>query len=312
MTTKALFYYLIAALLLFVFACTKTDDEPTNPYDGVDYIIPNTNINPTEPDSNSIAGLQKNIFSKRCANPGCHDGTFEPDYRTLQSTYSTLVYQKVNKLTVDTIHYFTYRVIPNDTANSFLFERITTTTSDYMPSNGINRLSRSDINHIKTWIMNGARDEFGNLPVKPDLQPNLVGYIAFDSAYNRIDSIRLNNIPYNPFLAQVNQNILLPVVVTDTADGASATLPANFTSVKIKFATQKDNFSGAYTVTCLFNLPIPGFDIWQGIINTGQWSSGTTVYFRVYMNDGHHATDAEFPRNGSLDYYKTVYAFYVQ
>lgn len=309
MSLKGLLYCSVVGLL-FAVACSKTETED-NPYNGIDHSTPPNNTNTAEPDSNSIVGLQKNIFSKKCANPGCHDGTFEPDYRTIQSTYSTLVYQNVDKKTVNNIDFFTYRVIPHDTANSFLFERVTTPTADYMPSNGV-RLPRSDINHIKAWIMNGARDEFGNLPVRPDLQPNVIGYIAFDSLYNRIDSIRLNNIPYNPFIAPANRNILIPVVVSDTADGTFATPVGNFTSVKIKCSTQKDNFSNATIANCVFNFPIPGFDIWQGYVNTSAWQSGTTIYFRIYANDGQHTTDAEFPRNESLDYYKTVYAFYVQ
>ena len=42
--------------------------------------------------------------------------------------------------------------------------------------------------------MNGARDEFGNIPVKPDLQPNVIGFIAFDQNLQRIDTIRQNGI----------------------------------------------------------------------------------------------------------------------
>ena len=311
MRLKGLFYCLIVAVLLLVYACTKTE-TPTNPYAGLDHSTVNNNINPTEPDSNSITGLHKNIFSKRCANPGCHDGTFEPDYRTVQSTYSTLVYQKVNLTTVDNIHFFNYRVLPNDTSHSFLFERITTTTPDYMPSNSLVRLTQVEINHIKTWIMNGARDEFGNLPVHPDLQPNVLGFIALDPLYHRLDSIRQSGISYYPFLAPANTIMNLALFLSDTVDGTFATPLGNFTSVKIKCSTQKDNFTNATIITCLFNNPIQGYDIWQGLVNTALWSSGTTVYFRVYMNDGHHTTDAEFPRNDTFEYYKTYYAFYVQ
>ena len=310
MTVKRLFPDVSGCLmvaLLFVYSCKKTD-APVNPYNGIDHSTTNTIINPIEPDSNSIVGLHKNIFSQKCANPGCHDGTFEPDYRTIQSTYSTLVYQNVNRITVNHVDTFTYRVVPYDTVKSFLFERITTSTSDYMPSNGT-RLSRNEIDHIKTWIMNGARDEFGNIPVKPDLQPNVIGYWAIDQGGVRIDTNRVNGVPYLPFITPANIFITLPILVLDTADGSAATLPANFTSFKIKCSTQKDDFTNSTVISGTYN---SGFTVWQVVVNTGLWTSGTTVYFRVYVNDGHHTSDAEFPRNESLDYYKTYYAFYVQ
>ena len=309
MDFNRLFYSIIVLLFVAASSCKKTD-APDNPYSVLDYTSPNNNTNPLEPDSNSIAGLQKNIFSKKCSVSGCHDGTFEPDYRTIQSTYSTLLFQNVNITTLDSIRFFNYRVIPYDTINSFLFERITTPTSDYMPSNGV-RLPQRDINHIKTWIMNGARDEFGKIPVKPNLQPNVLGYIAFDSDTLRLDTVRVNNIGFLPFITPANINIVLPMLILDTADGVAATQPQNFTGVKIKFSLFKNDFTNATVINCTFNTPLP-WGVWEAVFNNGLWPGGSTVYFRVYANDGQHATDLEFPRNETAEYYKTYYAFYVQ
>jgi hypothetical protein len=92
------------------------------------------------------------IFSFRSVLiPGCHDGTFEPDFRTVQSSFSTLIYMGVNKKTLDSVNFFNYRVIPNNEATSFLIERLTTSTSDYMPSNGV-RLGSADMGNIRKWI----------------------------------------------------------------------------------------------------------------------------------------------------------------
>src|SRR6188768_2497641 len=102
---------LVAAGLLFIFSCEK-EKEPGNPYDDVNYDT-DTTTNPTV-DPNSIVGLHQNIFFPRCAKSGCHDGTFEPDYRTVMSTYSTLVYSPVVKPTVDSISFFKLRVKPFD------------------------------------------------------------------------------------------------------------------------------------------------------------------------------------------------------
>ena len=298
-----------ALLLLFVFfsACKK-ESIPDNPYKTID--TSTVVITPVEPDPNSIVGLHKNIFFPKCANPGCHDGTFEPDYRTVESTYSTLVYQPVNKVTLDSAKLFSLRVIPHNVDDSWLIERLVTQTSEYMPSNSV-RLSTAEIDHVKNWINAGCPDINGTVAVKPNLQPNILGYAASDSAYNRIDTIRVNNFPLNPFILPTNiDTMLIGLVATDTSDGADATNPAQFTKKEIRFSTDKNNFSGALTLSAYYY--VPQFNVWLVMVPKWHWTSGTTVYFRIYVNDGHHVTDAEFPRYESLDYYKTLYAFYVQ
>src|SRR5262245_28034848 len=66
------------------------DNSFFNPYDTINY---NQNAVPDVPvDSSSFLGIHKYILSVKCAVSGCHDGSFEPDYRTVQSAYSTLLY----------------------------------------------------------------------------------------------------------------------------------------------------------------------------------------------------------------------------
>ena len=247
--------FVIVFALVFVailYSCKKEEEAPANPYDSVDYST-NNNTDPN-PDPNSIQGLYKNIFQPRCANPGCHDGTFEPDFRTIESSYATLVYQSVNKVTLDSVQLFTTRAIPFNTDDSWLIERLTTLTTEYMPSNAV-RLAQTDIDHVKNWIT-----------------------FAFAS--------------------------------TDSADGDDATDPANYVSKKVKLSIDKNDFSSAAT----FNGTIyyAAYQVWLVTVPTSAWPAGTTVYFRFYVNDGDHTADAEFPRNASVDYYKTIYSFYVQ
>lgn len=296
----------IIGAMISVMSCTK-DDEPANPYDAIDRPVV---VYPEEPDPNSITGLHKHIFFPVCANPGCHDGTFEPDYRTVESTFSTLVYQRVNKVTLDSVDFFSERVIPYNTNDSWLVERLTTLSDDYMPSNS-SRLSDAEIGHVKNWINAGCPDANGDLPVKPNLQPNIVGYFAADSLTgNRIDSIRVDNFPLNPFIVQSGNAMRILFVATDTADGNEGTDPAFFSVKEIRFSTDKNNFTGAIVIPSFFYLAI--YQAWLIEVPGNLWPPGTTVYFRIYVNDGDHASNAEFPRNESIDYYKTLYAFYVQ
>ncbi len=296
------------SLISVIFSCTK-DEAPENPYDSIDRSVKIPQ--PIEPDPNSITGLHKNIFFPKCANPGCHDGTFEPDYRTVQSTFSTLVYQRVNKVTLDSVKLFSERVIPNDVSNSWLIERLTTQTSEYMPSNGL-RLNIAEIEHVKNWINAGCPDYNGEIPVKPNLQPNIIGYVAVDSLTSgRIDSIRVNNFPLNPFIVQANRSMRILFIATDTSDGTEATDPALFTVKEIHFSTDKNNFNGSSVIPA--TLYLAQFNGWLVEVPANLWPIGTTVYFRIYVNDGDHpGNDSEFPRYESLDYYKTLYAFYIQ
>ena len=300
-------YGVIASLMAIAVAfnsCSKEEDAPLNPFDEVDY---NTDsAAQSNPDPNSIVGLHKNIFSTRCAMPGCHDGTFEPDFRTVQSTYSTLVYQPVNRSTVDSINYFQLRVIPFDVTHSLLHERLTTSTSNYMPSNG-NRLSPEDIQHIDTWISNGAKDQYGNVPVAPNLPPVVNGFLAADSAYNRIDTIRVGGVSYYPIIVHSNQSIIIVPLVTD-----DHTPVQNLQVNKLKLSLDMDDFSGAVTVNAVA-IPVtpPGSYAWIASFPAA-YAPGTTVYFRYYVNDGTHANDTEFPRTDFPVYYKTYASFYVQ
>lgn len=299
-------FVLLLISISLVNAC-KNDEEPVNPFYSIDHS--STTTTPENPDPNSIAGLYKNIFSVKCNNPGCHDGTFEPDFRTIESSYSTLVYQPVNKLTLDSARFFNYRTIPNNVADSWLIERLTTSTTEYMPSNGI-RLSASDIDHVKNWINAGCPDMNGVVAVKPNLPPNVTGFAAFDLNWNQLDTNRLNGNPINPFLVAAGSAMQIAFITTDTADGTSATDPSQFTVKEIHFSLDKDDFSNSSVLVA--STYLSPYSAWLAILPSVNWPAGTIVYFRIYVNDGHHSNNTEFPRFDSPDYYKTYFSFYVQ
>ena len=102
------------ATLLFI-GCNKETVIPPNPYDDIVYPTPPAPIDTLDP--NNIVAIHKDILRPRCSVPGCHDGSFEPDFRTVQSSTSTMVYAPIIKNNADST--FIYRVIPNDTANLY-------------------------------------------------------------------------------------------------------------------------------------------------------------------------------------------------
>jgi len=301
----------VVAVLVFN-GCTKEvpETDPENPF-GPPVVHHDTDTTTVQiPDPYSITGLHTNIFSVRCNVPGCHDGTFEPDFRTIQSSYSTLVYQRVNKITVNGVDSFNYRVIPFDTAKSFIHERITTTTPDYMPSNG-NRLNQTQIQQINRWIMEGAKDINGNIPIAPNNLPGLSYYLAYDSvsasyiplASHRVDSIRYQGIGYNPFVVQQGKTITMYFVVSDDSTAAG-----NLLVNQLKLSLDKNNFSSATVIPAFYAIIYP---VWIAQFNV-TWAPGTQVYFRYYVKDTDNPTVVEFPRSEQPFYYKSYYSFIVQ
>ena len=121
-------------------------------------------------DSSSIVGLYKYIFSTKCGVNGCHDGTFEPDFTTIESAYYTLVYHPINKNNLS--RSYKYRVVPFDTAHSVLYARISNccfvNKGDQMPQlSETDKLTSEQINCVSKWILNGAKNIDGKTMILP-------------------------------------------------------------------------------------------------------------------------------------------------
>jgi len=169
-------------VLLLMGACSK-NKGPENPFDDPKNKPPITN-NPIDSlGIDNFAGLQRDIFKKTCSNSGCHDGTFEPDFRTIESSYNTLVYQPVIKNNPSGS--FVHRVVPGNAQASVLYERV---VRDIDGISGIMPLSvdpDSDwptrkttyINAIVAWINAGAKDMFGNPPGNGPANPKIQGVV---------------------------------------------------------------------------------------------------------------------------------------
>ena len=303
------------SFLLMMHSCKQPNDVvPHNPYDDIhrddttSYGIPL--------DSLTVTYVHKKVLSTRCALPGCHDGHFEPDFRTPQSSFSTLVYASIIKNNLAAS--FKYRVIPFDTNYSVLYERITNccfvTQDDRMPQDNIGvALPDSSINLIASWIMHGARDMFGNVAKLPNKEPTINYFVAFDTisllppyAFPtlRYDTVRLDDIYYNPFIVPLNKsNFYFAVNVTDDsiADGS---MLVN----KLKISTNADNFSSAVQYNCTY-LSYGGLSVWLATVPLNSLPANDTLFMRYYVNDGAHANNTEFPRTELIAPYKTFWSF---
>lgn len=168
--------------LLVVLAACKKSSSPANPFDDPKNKPPLTNNNDTLLPLDNFAGLHQRIFKPTCSNSGCHDGTFEPDFRTIESSYATMVNQPIIKN--NPAGAFQLRVVPGNANASVLHERV---VRDIDGISGIMPLSvdpNSDwpakkteyIAAIVAWINAGARDMFGNPPTNGPANPRISGW----------------------------------------------------------------------------------------------------------------------------------------
>lgn len=296
--------------------CTK--ELPPNPFDDPGVQAPDDSGSLVALDPNSFAGIHYTILQPTCANSGCHDGTFEPDFRTVEGAYNTLVYQPVIKNNAN--GEFTYRVDPGKATTSVLIERL---VNDIDGFSGIMPLSidpDSDwpekkeeyIQNIRNWISDGAKDMFGNPPTKGNQEPRMLGVMAFADG----STTALARNPGNGAIRVPigTQNLSIWVAITD-----DSTHPTQLTYNRIKFSLVRDDFTGATDATLTvsgaprvekgyFGDPVQYYHHYTFQQPNTFGGVGTVVFFRVYVQDPQHAP-TEIPELGSFNYIKAYFAF---
>ena len=320
-TFHSIFPILLVAGVLSILACQRTDPEPpVNPFDAIVYqeeLVP-----PQAPDSASLVGLHTYIFSVSCAVPGCHEGSFEPDFRTVQSTYSTLVFHPVVKN--DLAGSFEQRVVPFDAAASWLYQRVTTQDPvlGRMPLYD-NPLDEGQLTALKQWINAGAPDQFGQVSNQPNTQPRFLGVAAFQEFGGgieiRVDTFR-NGGEYNPFGAKANLDLTLWFLLEDD----STALP-DLSQSRVQFASGVSNLfnfqsslelSATYSaqpkvIPDYFGTGEPASFHWSVQVNTSAFPVNEFTLIRFFTNDGDHDEDFQFPRDDHPDEFKAYMGMYV-
>lgn len=308
-------YILLLALVAGFVACDKEGELPHNPYDDVDYLTPPPPVDTLQ--RNTLVWVHKNVFKTRCAAPGCHDGNFEPDFRTAESSFSTLVYHPIVKNNQDST--FTYRVVPYDTAKSVLHERITNCCfvgiNDRMPQDNIGvPLEQEYVDAIAAWIMAGAPDMMGQVRPLPNKKPIVEYFIAANASFNvdlSKNSNRIDSVYYNPFVVDNAVTINIIPFITDDNTPIDQ-LQYN----KLRTSYSPDDFStgasGYREYNAVFtNLGAAG-QYWIVAINTANYTPGNVVYMRYYTRDEAAGPIVEMPTDELILPYKTFWSFYVK
>jgi hypothetical protein len=316
---------------LFIYSCQETiteidiDIDPIfNPFDTITYT--DTAMTTPMEDSTSFLGLHYHIFSKRCNQPACHDGTFEPDFRTVQSAYNSLVFHPVIKNTPNDD--FPYRVTPGNAALSMMYKRISEhepPNFEQMPSSGI-ALPDRQIELIKNWINDGAKDVYGNHASQTSIQPNCYGLVAYLPSFNnqRIDTTRMDG-RFSSFYAPANQNIRIWFSYFDIDENGNEVLGNVLTYNKIKFSTNPYHFSNALTLNLSMgfstigsvfsapvNYPFPHFQYIDFKPSDYGFSAGDVLYLRTYVQDSDHSLPTEIPKDDTPFYLQAYFSMVLQ
>jgi len=302
--------FIVLVLISALFACQK--EGGGDPFDGSGVNQDTVRLDIIDPEPASIAGIYQNVFRATCANVGCHDGTFEPDFRTLESSYNTLVYQEPIKNDGN----YTYRVAPGDPSHSTLLARLEDRLSPAMP---IQLEPDSDwpekgaeyIQHIREWIEAGAPDITGTVRQKNHPAPILVGAGA---EVGQQWQTRLGGTG--------------PILMPDTADQAILYFafrhdemdPRQFTDNQIAFSLSPNVFDSTAVRMPLEVIQNPvrqrGFygeevDYTHRVVldpldmlDTGQ----AQWYFRVYVKDEKNPI-TEIPTDNGIFYIKSYMSF---
>lgn len=308
---KALPYLIIFGLIGWS-SCTK-DSE--NPFDDPNNLPPEDTTIVAEVDPKSFVGLHQNIFEPTCANSGCHDGTFEPDFRTIESSYNTLVYHGVVKNNQSGS--YEYRVKPGSIAESILWLRLTEDidgisgimplNASYDPESEWNANKSEYLTNINDWIMDGAPDMFGNPPSTNNQQPGISGIYA-EADGNPVDVSDRIYIPTG------SNQVSIWFALND-----KETSPQNFEYTKVKMSGRIDFVDTLMTEYPLQVLGSPvthnGFlgdpvDFQHKFdFSTAGFQSDTTYYLRVFVKDPMQTDTTQIPQDGSQFYIKRYFSW---
>lgn len=320
MRLRILTVLMLCATVLNWVSCKRA--EPQNPYDDIEWPDDEQPLTDLLPIGN-FAWLHAKVFSPTCANSGCHDGSFEPHFSSISSSYNTLVNHPV--IANDAQFSFSHRVVPGNVGASLLYERLVNeipNTTGIMPpvvdgDSDWPARKNEYLAAIASWIEAGAPDMFGNMPQSgaADFPPTVEGLLCFPPG-NTTDPFTRdpNSISVTPIRVPAGP-IDLWVAVTD-----DNTLAQNMAVNELRWATTTtaiDQSAPALFVTTQ-TFTAPGFTsggvayYHRASINLNGHSPGTVLFLRTYFNDGVQPTTTVVPNAGSNDVITSLFTLEIQ
>ena len=301
---KATVSFLLGTALLF--GCNSSDPDVTNPYDNQTVGQEHAKVDGSKADldRNTIEGIHANIFLPTCANSGCHDGNFEPDFRTIESSYNTLIGQPIIKQ--DDMNPLTARVTPGNASTSMLVRRMLVDINGNSGTMPILADPDSDwpqkkdeyIKNIETWIDNGALNQNGEVPTASNYPVQLNGIIAKvnGSIVSRNGIYKSMNIPAGASSVEI--------WVSFEDDGLT---PDQLTNVSVDVSIMANDFDSTNMTTLVYTGSPEtakgyfGHDesfYHRATVSLANWQSGVVIWLRTHVSDGVNSSEA--PNDNSL------------
>lgn len=318
---KKLQWSFIALLALASVTCKP--DDPENPYLNATTAVQNDNPNIEEIPSTNFAWLHEKVFLPTCANSGCHDGTFEPEFRSVAGSYQTLVNHPV--ITNNATNSFVYRVVPGDTAYSLLHERLTNfipNTSGIMPleTEGTDWMANKALylSKIESWIMGGAKDMYGNPPPPAEGTPLPIvyGLAIFPHDNTTSPYPRDTDSPFGIGAIEVPSG-LVDVWILPYQEQA---YPVGFESIGLQGALSATNFVPTLNSTFAPQTPITALDFgdspnqfyYKATLDLSTATPGQTYYLRCSIDDGLQVNPTVIPNGSSEPFWYLYFSILVQ
>ncbi|MBI1267416.1 MAG: hypothetical protein GC193_08310 [Cryomorphaceae bacterium] len=310
---------LLVVLTVAVGSCKKKTVD--NPYE-VETVIVDNPVADELPYGN-FAWLHAKVFKPTCANSGCHDGTFEPHFATISSSYNSLVNHAV--ISNDAQFSYTYRVVPGALSSSLLYTRMTENipnTTGIMPAvvdAGSDWPAMGTVykNVIKAWIENGAIDMYGNAPgaAGGDFPPQVEGFAVFPQGNTTEPYLREEDgIGITPVLVD---NGLVDVWVRVSDDNTTAT---SLTVNELRFATEISGIDAEFPVNFSTSATIQATDFSNGAatfyhkatIDLSSYAAGTSLFLRTYFSDGVQTATTVIPNENSNPIITSIFVLKIQ
>lgn len=314
MDTKFQFGIFLIAILL-VAACTTDKVVPENPFATFGDSL---SLNPEAGvvlEGGSFAQLHRDVFAPTCANAGCHDGHFEPDFRHIESAYNTLVYHPILKN--DPAGNFTYRVQPFEVSNSVLWERL---NRDIDGQSGIMPLAidpdsdweeqkETYLRLIREWIEKGAPDVFGNIAQEGKINPYVKGMQGFaDNAATSLSRDGGNGAILIP--ATVSE-LKLWFSIQDDAANTQAILGKLYLSYEVDDFREIDGLN-LMSGTQISGAGFEGEEVifsHQSLLELENYETGKRVFLHLRLRDPDTGKFLWIPGADSPDYIKEIFSF---
>lgn len=304
--------YLLLVLLLV--ACQTKEEIPENPFDKYKE---DSALEPSEStflEAGSFAKIHRDIFKPTCANAGCHDGHFEPDFRTLESSYNTLVYHPVIKN--DVSGSFEARVVPFEPLKSVLWERLNRDIDGqsgimplaYDPDSDWPEMRESYLAEIKSWIEGGAKDIFGNVAEAGELKPYVRGLLSKELASNAPFSRDGGN--GSMLIPQDIEELTLWMSISDDSQLASSI------NSKLYLSTDIDTYPDQNGVSMETHSQYAGESFDGELISFGHsaevrldsFNVGERIFIHVKLRDPSGGESIWIPGKDSPDYIKELFS----